>query len=651
VVVVRAASAPAGPARLALKLRLTCPKPVDRGSILRLLSGVKHPAMGLQIWTSASRLLILDSRAVRPTEAVSMRRATVWLVAVLLGLGQLVAPAYGAADPLVFEAEDGALNGVQVESAREGFSGTGYVGGFDTGTDSVTITVPDAPAGLYELRIRYSAPFGQKNTTLQLNGAGHGQVTLTPSDTFTYVDAGRVLLRAGANTVTFVSNWGWYLIDAIELTPAPPRPPHQVTGELVDPDATAEAKGLMRYLAAHYGTDVISGQQAMDSIQWVEENVGKAPAIAGLDMMDYSPSRVERGATSQEVEHALNWDRRGGIVTFVWHWNAPSGLIDEPGGKEWWRGFYTEATTFDLAAALADKTSADYGLLIRDIDAIAVQLKRLRDAGVPVLWRPLHEAEGGWFWWGAKGPGPAKELYRLMYDRLTHHHDLHNLIWVWSSLSPDWYPGHDVVDVLGYDSYPTAGDHGPVSTQYEQLVALGGDKKLVALSEVGTTPDPELMRAYQAHWSYFVPWGGFVQDPVAHPLEFLRRIYHHDPHVITLDELGDFKNTGSCSVAVSVRDWGTAFVARVTLTNNRTTPINDWTLRFAFPGQQKITNFWNSRITQTGPAVTVQNVAWNRTIPANGGTVTFGFQAAYTGENSLPETFTLNNALCVKADR
>ncbi len=186
---------------------------------------------------------------------------------------------------------------------------------------------------------------------------------------------------------------------------------------------------------------MLSGQQDMGSVTWVEENVGRAPAIAGLDMMDYSPSRVERGTSSQEVENALAWHERGGITTFVWHWNAPTGLIDESGGREWWRGFYTDATTFDattfdVAAALADRRSEEYALLIRDIDAIAAEFSRRQDAGVPVLWRPPHEAEGGWFWWGAKGPEPAKELYRLMYDRMVDHHGPHNLVWVWNSLSP-----------------------------------------------------------------------------------------------------------------------------------------------------------------------------------------------------------------------
>ena len=116
---------------------------------------------------------------------------------------------------------------------------------------------------------------------------------------------------------------------------------------------------------------------------------------------------------------------------------------------KWWSGFYTYATTFNLTAAL-NPSSANYQLLLRDIDAIAVQLLRLQAANIPVLWRPLHEAEGGWFWWGAFGPENAKTLYRLVYKRLTETHKLRNLIWVWNSVSPAWYPGDDVVDICFY---------------------------------------------------------------------------------------------------------------------------------------------------------------------------------------------------------
>ncbi len=106
-----------------------------------------------------------------------------------------------------------------------------------------------------------------------------------------------------------------------------------------------------------------------------------------------------------------------------------------------------------------------------------------------------------------------------MHDRYVNYHGLNNLIWVWNSVSPDWYPGDDVVDILTYDSYPaTTGDHGAVSATYQSLVTLGSDKKLVGLAEVGEIPDPALLQAYHADWFYFVVWYAL------HLLEFLRHL-------------------------------------------------------------------------------------------------------------------------------
>ena len=137
-----------------------------------------------------------------------------------------------------------------------------------------------------------------------------------------------------------------------------------------------------------------------------------------------------------------------------WHWNAPCDLIDQLPDRSWSSGFYTKATTFNLAQALENKASEAYALLIRDIDAAAAQLARLQNAGVPVLWRPLHEASGGWFWWGAAGPDACIELWKLMFDRMTNTHGLHNLIWVWNGQHADWYPGDEFVDIIGEDIYP-----------------------------------------------------------------------------------------------------------------------------------------------------------------------------------------------------
>ncbi|MEV1118340.1 CBM35 domain-containing protein [Actinosynnema sp. NPDC049800] len=207
--------------------------------------------------------------------------------------------------PGVHEAEDGELNGTVVESSVAGFSGRGYVAGFDTGTDNVTITIPDSPGGLHDLTILYATPYGAKTASLSLNGSGLGDVQFPEHPTFTSIPAGKVLLVPGDNTVTITNNWGWYLIDAIKVTPSAPRGPHQVTGALTDPAATTEAKGVMRYLADNYGENILSGQQDQASIDWVEQNIGEAPAIGGYDLMDYSPSRVERGTVGRDVDHAL----------------------------------------------------------------------------------------------------------------------------------------------------------------------------------------------------------------------------------------------------------------------------------------------------------------------------------------------------------
>ncbi|WP_197289859.1 glycosyl hydrolase [Saccharothrix sp. NRRL B-16348] len=551
-------------------------------------------------------------------------------VAALL-LAALAPPLPAAAADTWLEAETGVLNGTVVESSREGYSGTGYVAGFDQSTDNVTITIPASPGGLHDLTIRYATPYGAKTASLSLNGSGLGDVSFPAIPTFTTIPAGKVLLRPGDNTLTVTNNWGWYLIDAIKVTPSSSRPPHQVTGELTDPAATAEAKGLMRYLTDNYGKNILSGQQDQAGIDWVEQNIGKAPAVGGYDLMDYSPSRVERGTVGRDVDHALAYDARGGIVTMAWHWNAPSGLIDQP-GKEWWRGFYTDATTFDVAAALADPNSTDHQLLIRDMDAIAVQLKRLADAKVPVLWRPLHEAEGGWFWWGAKGAGPAKQLWRILHDRLVNHHGLHNLIWVWNSISPDWYPGDDVVDVVSADVYLPQGDHSALVGQYDRLVQLGGDKKLVALGEVGSIPDPDLIRAYEARWSWFVTWsGGFIQDGVTNPRDFVQRVYTH-ANVITLDELPDFKDpgtepepTGGCAATIRVTNqWPGGYQAEVTVKNQQTTAVTGWQVTWALTAGQGIQNAWNTTLTTSGSTVTAKNASWNGTIKP-GETTSFGF--------------------------
>ncbi|KAF2786855.1 glycoside hydrolase family 26 protein [Melanomma pulvis-pyrius CBS 109.77] len=446
---------------------------------------------------------------------------------------------FAAAQTTTLQAESATLSGVTVATAVAGFSGTGYVEGFDTSTDEIKFTFNATKSQLYDLSIVYNGPYGDKYTNVVSNGAGGSQVSLPATTAWTTVAGGQVLLNAGANTISIQSNWGWYLIDAITLSPSPARGPHKITTKNVNKNANSDAKSLLSYLGSIYGKKILSGQQDQASLDWVTTNVGKTPAILGVDFMDYTESRISRGASSTDVDKAIDFAAKGGIVTFVWHWGSPVGLYDNE-TQRWWSGFYTAATDFNIADALADTTNANYTLLIKDIDTIAVQLKKLQAAKVPVLFRPLHEAEGKWFWWGAQGPEPAKKLYRIVYDRLTNHHGINNLVWVWNSVAESWYPGNDVVDIVSADTY-SQGDHGPISATYNSLLALTNDTKIIAAAEIGSVMDPALLQAYQADWVYFCVWSGdFISGGSWNSLDLLKSVYSSD-YVLTLDEIKGWK--------------------------------------------------------------------------------------------------------------
>lgn len=309
--------------------------------------------------------------------------------------------------------------------------------------------------------------------------------------------------------------------------------PAKVRGVLADRQAAAATRSLMARLATEYGERTWSGQYGTEEMAYIYATCGLQPVIIGNDLMDYSPSRVAFGSNPTNLpESCIAMARNGHIITLSWHWNAPSGLLNTK-EEPWWRGFYTKATTFDVAAALADTNSVQYTEIIRDIDAIAVQLKRISDADVPILWRPLHEAPGGGFWWGAKGPQSFKQLWRLLFRRLTIDHGLHNLIWVFSTdrpnLDSEWYPGDDVVDIIGVDAYPKS-SNDILLPQWQMLKTRFNGVKPIALTEFGGVPDIESMQRSGVWWCYFASWYGTNSEPAVS----IRRTYQ-SLSIITLN--------------------------------------------------------------------------------------------------------------------
>ncbi len=447
------------------------------------------------------------------------------LLTVALTLVALASVAAASPKAIHLEAEDAQLVGVTVATVRAAYSGTGYVTGFQHDGDKIVFHIPRATAGLYRVKIRYSAPNGLKGYDLVVNGATFSGMFAATGDVFATQDAGTVELQAGVNTVEIRKGWGYYDIDALDLIPAPPPPALTMPSKTpVDSQATPATRALLASLVRQYGQATLSGQYDQPDADYIQQMTGQTPAILGGDFMDYSPSRLAHGSDPKdETGRMIQAAKAGQIVTMSWHWNAPTDLKDTS-AQPWYKGFYTDASTFDVQKALADPNSDDYKLLLRDMDAIAAQLEKFQAAGVPVLWRPLHEAQGGWFWWGAKGPEPFKQLWRLMYDRFTNVHHLHNLLWVdCSGLNADWYPGDAYVDIVGIDAYP--GDvTDPLSSTWDTLLTQHGGHKLLALTEFGGVPDVEKMHRFGVRWSYFVSWTGDL-GPKKMTKEALTQIY------------------------------------------------------------------------------------------------------------------------------
>ena len=472
---------------------------------------------------------------------LNVSRAICRVVFVLALATCVVAPL--GAQPYFFQAEGGTLSGVSVSTQTAGYMGGGYVTGFDNDADRVSVQA-NVPAGLYELWIGFRSQFGEKGYYYQVNGES-GTGMFPHSTAFSADRAGTFALTGGTNTLALSKYWGYHDVDYFELRPFTPPALLPIAPTLVDSQADAHAQELMNYLMSIYGEKTLSGQQHESSSNqsfpvqsYLNKSGGIVPAIRATDLMEYSPTRIQNGVNPRnESEQTIAWAKQtGGVVTMSWHWNAPANLVNSA-EYPWWRGFYTQGTIFDLPGALNNPGSNGHQLLLRDIDAIAVELQKFENAGVPVIWRPLHEAQGGWFWWGAHGPENFKDLWNLTYDRLTEHHGLHNLIWEFTSSAAegnhlDWYPGDEVVDMIGLDVYTDA--TSSMSGEWANILEHYNGRKLIALSETGTLPNPELMDLWGIDWTYFSPWNGTFVDAMT-PAQLQAVLNHED--VITLGEL------------------------------------------------------------------------------------------------------------------
>lgn len=456
----------------------------------------------------------------------------------------------------IYEAEKGTLSGdITVADDIKGYEGSGYVTGFNNEEiDTCTFHIHIEESGAYDLNFISASLGGYKSNFVSLDGINIGSITIEDTS-FVSSPLNHIYIEAGDHDITVSKNWGWIALDSLKITPSKPLDSNTylVSKSLINPNATKRTKQLMSFLSDAYGSYIISGQYAdtgMNSMEFkaIEDTTGKTPAILGLDLIEYSPSRMAHGSSSNAVNYAMKFDQAGGIVTFCWHWNAPSKYLYDSDEQPWWKGFYKEATNIDLTKIMNGEDKEGYDLLLSDIDVIAFQLKRLQAEDIPILWRPLHEASGGWFWWGNFGPDTYKELWKLLYDRLTNYHQLNNLIWVWNGQNIDWYPGDEYVDIIGEDIYPGEKVTSTQSSKFIEASDYSNSNKIIALTENGFLFDPDLAFLDDTRWAWFSTWSGeFILDGNNKfseqyiTKETITKVYNHQ-RVLTLDELPDLKN-------------------------------------------------------------------------------------------------------------
>lgn len=445
-------------------------------------------------------------------------------------------------EPIILQAETGRLSGTRIATALPGYSGTGYVTGFEDNDSFWEIDIDICEAGFYKLVLRHASIHGSKPNYVFLNGHSYGELMFSSSDQFTDLDVCETYMAIGTHTLRIAKFYGNIEVDSLKIIRIQFPQSLNSSFRLSNPFASDQCKALMDYFADIYGKRIITGQHTSAAngpeIDHIYQATGQLPALRGFDLLSYSLNTNSRNGTDSclnelannkgSVEKAIEWSCvHGGIVTFCWHWFSPIGGMD--------KSFYTKNTDFDLKTALIPNTS-EYQSLVADIDAIGKALSKLCEARIPVIWRPLHEADGKWFWWGAKGSQEFLRLWQLMYERLTDYHKLNNLIWVWSAQKPKWYPGDEWVDIVGMDIYAPDFNYGPLKCCFDHSLAFTKGRKPVALTENGPIPDPDLLVESKAAWLWYLTWWGKIGERTS--AAQLNKVFHN-PYCVTL---GDYKS-------------------------------------------------------------------------------------------------------------
>lgn len=319
---------------------------------------------------------------------------------------------------------------------------------------------------------------------------------------------------------------------------------------------------------------------------------GHYPAIGGFDMLFAAGGHHEegwfRGYTENNLVMTEDLWKMGGIPTYTWHWKVGQDTVfytqmqgfknagcteDVAGTAEnntcfnYTKAFKTESVCTDMDSTKneckvsktvcldAAPTSKVYKDIVADVDIVSGYFKQLEEKDIAVVWRPLHEASGGWFWWGVASPECYVQLWRLVFDRMVNVNKNKNLIWVWnintdpkfgydySALNGAWYPGDEYVDIVAVDIYDPLNNHNSAANYWNKIIEEVGTNKMIALSENGAIPDIDSIAEDKSYWSYWMTWsqtwsGNFLEKT---PTDMWKRNLD-DERIIALDDMPGWDN-------------------------------------------------------------------------------------------------------------
>ena len=513
-----------------------------------------------------------------------------------------VAATSALAVPTTYEAED--LAGATVVEDAD-YSGGKYAKPADA--SGVTFTVKVEETAVYDITTKVLIKqYDWITSAITVNGVEVGSMLTTPRNCdSSYVVSASAKMKVGENTIT-VGNQA-IGVDYITVE-RHPDPVFKISELPVTPNATESARKVYTFLRENFGKKTVSGMMISDqnfnydygnmrlippggctpddSCKYTDAEVkwkgqtdiaefykrsGHYPAIGGFDMLFAAGGHHEEGWFKGYTENNLLmteelWEM-GGIPTYTWHWKVgedtvfytqgtPAGF-NNPGCTEGVMGTSETNTCFNYTKAFKgdkcqdiDETSQEYKDIVADVDIVSGYFKQLQEKGIAVVWRPLHEASGGWFWWGVGSAECYVQLYRLVFNRMVGTNGLKNLIWVWnintdpslgydySALNAAWYPGDEYVDIVAVDIYNPMDDHNSGANYFNKIVSDVGTNKMIALSENGAIPDIDSIAEDKAYWSYWMTWsqtwsGNFLEKTTT---EMWKRNLD-DERIIALDDM------------------------------------------------------------------------------------------------------------------